>query len=486
MTSLWLDRGRRGATADLQADPLPSNRRFDDLVVGAGLTGLTTALLLARAGRQVGVLDAGEPGGLTTGHTTAKVSLLQGTKLSRLSGGHSPRTMRAYVDANLEGQQWLARFCADHDVPVQRRDAITYAPTAKDVATVRREHQHALEHDLPVSWTDELDVPFPLHSATVLPDQLQLDPMDVVEALVQQLRAHGGTVHPHQRVVGVDRDGDGSGAVVRLEAGKPLRAENVVLATGMPILDRTLAFAQLEPARSYLLAFRGVQPPPGMYLSAGQPTRSLREVPTDDGPVLLVGGNGHVVGRTSSEQRAVDDLRSWTREFFPGAEETHAWSAQDYSAPGGGLPQVGVAPLSGGRVHYASGFDKWGMTNGVAAALAMAAAILGDRPGWARELEPPDLSPRALAGMLGLNAKVGAHMLGGHARQLAQSVVGGRTCRLRAICTHLGGPLHWNDAEGTWDCKLHGSRFDASGEVIEGPAVRPLARLDDAGPEQAP
>jgi nitrite reductase/ring-hydroxylating ferredoxin subunit len=219
--------------------------------------------------------------------------------------------------------------------------------------------------------------------------------------------------------------------------------------------------------------------------------------------VLLVGGNGHVVGRTQSEERLVRELRSWAKGWFPEAVETHAWSAQDYSSPGGGVPQVGTLPFSKGAVHYATGFDKWGMTNAVAAARTIAGEILGDRPGWAGPLRPPALDPRSTLGLLTLNARVGLAAVRSavsamlrpapEATPPGEAAVGraglrpvavsaghegdpDETCRLSAICTHLGGTLRWNDAEQSWDCPLHGSRFDRHGAVIEGPAVQPLAR----------
>ncbi len=100
MTSLWLD----GVTPAVD-DPLPVDERLDDVVVGAGITGLTTALLLARAGRRVAVVEARTMGAAATGNTTAKLSLLQGTKLSTILGRQSHQVAEAYVDANREGQQ---------------------------------------------------------------------------------------------------------------------------------------------------------------------------------------------------------------------------------------------------------------------------------------------------------------------------------------------------------------------------------------------
>jgi glycine/D-amino acid oxidase-like deaminating enzyme len=499
MTSLWLTDRVEQPWAVSQLDNGPQSA--DVVVVGAGITGLITAVLLARAGKDVLVLEARTVGACATGNTTAKISLLQGSHLSKILSKHGKGVARAYVDGNREGQSWILDHCEARGVAVQREDAYTYAQSAKGIASARAELKACKAVGLPAEWEDEAKVPFPYHGGVRLADQAQFDPMSFLDALALELIGRGGRLVEHTRVRRVSGHGnrlrvhvnDASQQEIEIEAAQ------LVLATGIPILDRGGFFARMKPSRSYCFAFKV----PGditrpMMISTDSPTRSVRYAPIQDGERMIVGGAGHTVGREKSPSKALEELLSWARAHYPGAEQTHFWSAQDYT-PIDDLPYVGPILPNSETVFVATGFNKWGMTNGAAAALALSSRMLGGRMDWSSAFA--SWSPHELSGLLTAvqsNLEVGFNMTKGWVTPAtrkgrrgpyedgsgvvsgppwhleARSRVGGTEHRVSPVCPHLGGIVNWNDADMSWECPLHGSRFAPDGALLEGPATRDL------------
>jgi nitrite reductase/ring-hydroxylating ferredoxin subunit len=240
-----------------------------------------------------------------------------------------------------------------------------------------------------------------------------------------------------------------------------------------------------------------------MYLSLDDPTRSLR--PWGDRGLIVV-GEGHPTGSGDATPQRWGALEQWARDHFDVAEFDYRWSGQDYSSSDG-LPYVGRSPRSR-HVSVATGFNKWGLTNGTAAGRMLADSIVGEPNPWLSTFAAarfPDR--RGVARALIDNAKVGIEFVTGHAARfrapdigelhegqggivdLGDSTVGayrdpaGGLHVVSLTCTHLACTVQWNDAEDTWDCPCHGSRFSIDGDVLEGPATRPLQRLHSDGSE---
>jgi glycine/D-amino acid oxidase-like deaminating enzyme len=443
--SLWLE-GREVPPRP----PLDRDIAADVVVVGAGIVGLTTALLLEREGMDVAVLEMRHVGAGATGYTTAKLSSLHGLTYARLANSIGRDQARLYGEANEAGIARVFELAGELgiDCDLARKPNYTYAEDASDLDQVREEAAVAAELGLPASHVAELDLPFTVAGAVRFDDQAEFHPVRYLDGLAAALR---GPVHEGTRATGA-RSGR-----VETALGHRVSAGHIVVATHLSFLDRGLYFARCHPERSYIVAGRAANAPAGMYLSTESPAHSIRA----HGDWLLVGGESHKTGQADATER-YERLGAWARERF-GLEPELRWATQD-QMPVDGVPYVGRHDPLSHDVWVATGFKKWGLAMGTAAAELLTAQIAGHEHRWAALFDPNRVRARAAAATFAKeNANVAFHFV-------ADRV----TKRGAPRCTHLGCLLDWNGAEETWDCPCHGSRFAASGEVIEGPAVRPL------------
>ena len=475
--------------------PPAPDMECDVVVAGGGIIGVTTALLLAGEGASVALLEARRIGSGATGYTTAKLSSLHGLTYADLSSNLGEDTARAYGRANEEGLARAARFVDELgiDCDLRRKPNFTYTEEEAHSSKLMDEAGAAKQLGLPASYVTEVEgLPFEVAAAVRFADQAEFHPLHYLHALAEAAVEAGCAVHERSRVVSVDQ---GDPCVLRTEDGGTLKAGHVVIATHLPILDRGLFFARSHPERSYVLLARlRSEVPQGMYLSDESPAHSLRSVPTPDGEMLMVGGESHKVGQSDEAER-YRELEAWARERFDVASVEHRWAAQDHM-PQDMLPFVGPLWPFSDRVLTATGMRKWGLAMGTTAAAMLTDAALGRENRFADTFTTARVNPVASAPSFAKeNANVGYRFVRdrlqrGSGDELAPgegAVVGdgpkqravyrdeaGKLHELSARCTHLGCIVRFNDGERSWDCPCHGSRFGIDGEVLEGPAVRPL------------
>jgi len=492
-TSLWV--------ATTQREPLPSLDRdvtVEVAVIGGGIVGITTALLLAEAGVAVAVVEAGEVGAGVTGYTTAKVSSLHGLTYRTLVQKHGEEKARLYGEANQAGLEKIATLARDLEIDCdfRRKPNITYTVTESDRSQVEEEAEVAARLGLPAAFDEALDLPFPVHGAVRFERQAEFHPRRYLLGLLDRLVELGGLVAENTRVTSVD---DGTPVRLATDRGRTVSAERVVVATHFPLLDRGVWFARVHPQRSYAMVVRAREPlPQAMYLSTESPAHTIRLIPADGGELLLVGGESHKPGTRHSGD-AYTQLEAWARQHFDIDSVEYRWATQD-NMPVDGLPYVGRLWPFSDRLLMATGFKKWGLANGTAAAMMLADIVGGEPSAWLPAFDTRRFTPRqSAAKFVKENATVGALFFGDRLRRgsagdipagegrivrhgLGQAAVyrdeDGALHPLSARCTHLGCIVKWNGVEKTWDCPCHGSRFDTSGAVVQGPAVNPLERLE--------
>jgi glycine/D-amino acid oxidase-like deaminating enzyme/nitrite reductase/ring-hydroxylating ferredoxin subunit len=490
--SLWVATTPETSYPAMRGDAAP----VDVVVIGGGITGLTAAALLREAGQTVAVIEAGRIASGTTGNTTAKITALHRVVYQDLIATFGLDRARAYAEANVAAMMRIAQFVNELaiDCDYLRMPAYTYTEEPILVDLLADEAAAAQQCGLPAMFLRDAPLPFPVAGSVVLDDQACFHPRKYALALAFSIVGNGSHIYENTRALDV-REQDGR-VSVETDHGV-IECSAVIIATLTPFPMQGMYFARTHPERAYVIGCRLTgEAPRGMYISMEEPTRSIRTHDSGGETVLLVSGENHKVGQDDDTEARYRALEEWARERFEVASIDWRWSAQDFM-PVDGIPYVGRMTARHERAFVATGFKKWGMTNGTAAAMILADLITGRPNPWASTFDSTRVKPLASAkDFLVQNVDAAVHLVGERLKAYPQlddldageagivNVNGerlavykepnGATHAVGAKCTHMGCYVHFNKAEKTWDCPCHGSRFDLDGRVIQGPATKDL------------
>lgn len=497
-SSYWLE------SADLPSfEALQEDIQTEVIVVGAGISGITTAYLLSQQGIKVTVLEAERVVSRTTGNTTAKLTAQHDIIYDHLINELGVEKARQYYQANQEAVDFVCKLVKEEqiDCDLSTKDAYIYASTPEKKKELEKEYKAYQILGIDGRFETNLPLNLDVEAAVVMHNQAQFHPVKYLKHLISEIQKAGGQIFENTRVTDIDH---GKEPAVETNKGYKVQGRYVAVCSHFPFYDKEgFYFNRMEVKRSYLLAAKTKKElPDGMFISAEKPGFSLRSANEKDEQIVFIGGQGHSAGHKENTLDSYEKLYEFGERTFGIKEVLYRWSSQD-QIPLDRVPYIGKYSKLDDQVFVATGYQKWGMSTGTLAGMIIRDLML-DRENPYSDIFSP--GRHDIAHNLKKAAKMGKHS----AKMLVKakmekpkktiddltndegSVVSvdgkragaykdklGNVHLIDSTCTHMGCELEWNNGERSWDCPCHGSRFQYDGQVIEGPATKPLKKMDE-------
>ena len=506
-SSLWIS---STPPAPVAHPALDRDVRVDAAVIGAGVTGITAAYLLKKAGKTVALLERGRAALAETGHTTAHLTHVLDTRLTHLVRTFGEGNAKAAWDSSEVAIRQIETLVRREDIrcDFRRVPGYLFAPDDKDVPLLEEEQRWATRFGYQATRTDPGSFPFRSRLALRFEGQARFQPRRYLLALLEKVPGDGSFVFENTGVKSVEHDG---GQRVVTDNGRTVRCGHVVVAAHVPFNNRYAIHVKQAAYRSYVIAARMPkgQLPDALYWDTLDPYHYVRLQPNGDHDLVILGGEDHKTGQVTDTDAAYRRLIDYLRDQLgPEATLVGHWSGQIMETIDG-LPYIGANVDAPETELVATGYAGNGMTYGTLAGMMLSDRVLGRETPWDRLYNPSRIKARGLRDFIAENVDFPLHLvkdwLSGADARSPEDVrpgegkivrVGGKKVAVyredngelhgcSPVCPHMGCQVHWNNTERTWDCPCHGSRFLPTGEVLNGPAVSGLERVPLAEPAHA-
>ncbi|WP_059104212.1 FAD-dependent oxidoreductase [Shouchella shacheensis] len=482
-------------------EPLQKDIHVDVAIVGGGITGITTAYLLTQAGKKVAIIEADRICNGTTGHTTAKITAQHGPIYHELLSHLGQEKAKQYFKAQDAALTFIRDTVKKEGIECDfsDEDNYLYATSHHSEHRLEREYEAYQQLDIPGEWVTSLPINITIRAGLKLPGQAQFHPLQYLAHLCKKMTQQGAQIY-EQTVC--ERVEHGNTPAVVAKNGARISASAIVSATHFPFVDGGgLYMSRLRADRSYVIS--GTSPdswPGGMYLSIERQPRSVRSATINGETHLVINGESHKAGQGMDARKHYDALHQFADTTFSNFKTEQEWTAQDLITLDD-IPYVGQLSSMQSHVYVATGYRKWGMTGGTMAAQLLTDLIVDGNSLYSDLFKPMRFhTDPSIRHFLNENMNVAKHLISGKLEHVAEQVDelspgqgtvikhnGKRAGAFRddsgdlhlvdTTCTHMGCEVNWNHGDSTWDCPCHGSRFSYKGEVIEGPAKKPLKTL---------
>lgn len=474
----------------------------DTAIIGGGITGITAAVLLKEEGQKVAVIESHRICMGATPYSTSKITLQHNLIYSKIAESMGIQKAEHYAKANAAAMEFISDRVKNQEINCDYKSVPTYLyfSDQKYEDKFKNEAEIASKFGIKAYFTKKLSLPFSVYGGLCFEDQAQFNPRKYVLAIAETVPGDGSYIFENSRAL--DIKGSQYYTVIT-DKNKKIRADNVIVATHMPFYDAGgMYFTRIYVEKAYAIAIKTHDKfPDGMFLGIDDPPYSFRKQAEGDNELIIIAGQSHKTGQGEPTTKYFENIINFAKETFNVEDIPYMWSTQDCMTMDG-IPYIGRLTSNTPNIYVATGFNKWGMTGGTAAALILRDMIIKKDNIYQDVFSPRRFDVAGSAkNFLKENIDVAKHLIKGklspipddidiendHAKvtQIDGKKVGvykdneGILHIVDTTCTHLGCELKWNDAEKTWDCPCHGSRFTYDGDVIESPAHICLNHLKD-------
>ena len=495
-TSLWQD----STPASDHSYKLTGNEEFDVLIVGGGITGITTGLLLQKAGKKCVLAEARNLCFGTTGGTTAHLNTFLDTTYDQIVKKFSEEDARLVAQATKAAITLIKQNIKEFSIDCGFEESPAYLFSVKDDQSKELEKivEAANKVGVQMEFTDKSAFPLPFLKIAYIPEQAKFHPGLYIAALAKEFELAGGVILENCRVTEIKED---TPLVAETSLGK-IKARKAIYATHIPPGVNLLHF-RCAPYRSYAMAvtLKDNNYPNALGYDMEDPYHYYRSQEVEGQKYLIVGGEDHKTGHQENTEACFRNLESHVRKYFNVKDVSYRWSSQ-YFEPADGLAYIGNLPGHSEDMYVATGYGGNGMIYGTIAGMMLSNILVHGTSIYQELFDPNRIKPIAgFANIVKESADVVAHFIkdrfsADKLNELVELAPGdakvvkyegqtiaiykddeGHVHALNSACTHIKCTVAWNSAEKSWDCPCHGSRFTYEGEVLTGPARKDLKQV---------